>query len=182
VVSLPIFLVEGFFFLLTNADVLLVGYFMRPEDVAVYFATVKTLALVHFVYFAVKAGAAQRYAQYAHSGDQARLAAFARDTVSWTFWPSLMMGGVVLFSASPCSCCSAKRSWPAIRFSSRWCRRGHPRCGRPGRKPVDHERPSECLRRHLRRRARLQHRAHGASHPGFGALGRGARDGTRHLP
>lgn len=101
VVSLPIFLVEGFFFLLTNADVLLVGYFMRPEDVAVYFATVKTLALVHFVYFAVKAGAAQRYAQYAHGGDHARLAAFARDTVSWTFWPSLLMAGVVLILGQP---------------------------------------------------------------------------------
>ncbi|MEW9834157.1 lipopolysaccharide biosynthesis protein [Mesorhizobium marinum] len=94
-VSLPIFLVESFFFLLTNADVLMVGFFMEPEDVAVYFATVKTLALVHFVYFAVKTGAAQRYAAYTH-GDTAKLAAFARDTVSWTFWPSLLMAIVVL--------------------------------------------------------------------------------------
>jgi O-antigen/teichoic acid export membrane protein len=94
-VSLPIFLVESFFFLLTNADVLMVGFFMEPDDVAVYFATVKTLALVHFVYFAVKAGAAQRYAAYTH-GDPDKLAAFARDTVSWTFWPSLAMAIVVL--------------------------------------------------------------------------------------
>ena len=65
-VSLPIFLVESFFFLLTNADVLMVGFYMQPDDVAVYFATVKTLALVHFVYFAVKAGVAQRYAAYTH--------------------------------------------------------------------------------------------------------------------
>ena len=63
-VSMPIFLVESFFFLLTNADVLMVGFYMQPDDVAVYFATVKTLALVHFVYFAVKAGVAQRYAAY----------------------------------------------------------------------------------------------------------------------
>jgi hypothetical protein len=41
---------------------------MSPHDVAVYFATVKTLALVHFVYFAVKAGVAQRYAQFTHGG------------------------------------------------------------------------------------------------------------------
>jgi len=95
VVSLPIFLVESFFFLLTNADVLMVGFFMKPEDVAVYFATVKTLALVHFVYFAVKAGVAQRYAAYTH-GEPEKLAAFARDTVSWTFWPSLAMAIVVL--------------------------------------------------------------------------------------
>jgi O-antigen/teichoic acid export membrane protein len=94
-VSLPIFLVESFFFLLTNADVLMVGFFMEPDDVAVYFATVKTLALVHFVYFAVKAGVAQRYAAYAH-GESGKLSAFARDTVSWTFWPSLAMAIVVL--------------------------------------------------------------------------------------
>jgi O-antigen/teichoic acid export membrane protein len=100
VVSLPIFLVESFFFLLTNADVLMVGFFMKPDDVAVYFATVKTLALVHFVYFAVKAGVAQRYAAYTH-GDPGKLAAFARDTVAWTFWPSLVMAMVVLALGEP---------------------------------------------------------------------------------
>lgn len=94
-VSLPIFLVESFFFLLTNADVLMVGFFMQPDDVAVYFATVKTLALVHFVYFSVKAGVAHRYAAYTH-GEPEKLAAFARETVSWTFWPSLAMAVVVL--------------------------------------------------------------------------------------
>lgn len=101
VVSLPIFLVEGFFFMLTNADVLMVGWFMNPDDVAVYFATVKTLALVHFVYFAVKAGVAQRYAQYAHGGNPEKLAAFARETVTWTFWPSLAMGAAVLVIGKP---------------------------------------------------------------------------------
>jgi len=99
-VSLPIFLVESFFFLLTNADVLMVGFFMQPDDVAIYFATVKTLALVHFVYFAVKAGVAQRYAAYTH-GDTGKLAAFARDTVAWTFWPSLAMAAVVLLLGEP---------------------------------------------------------------------------------
>ena len=100
VVSLPIFLVESFFFLLTNADVLMIGFFMDPDDVAVYFATVKTLALVHFVYFAVKAGVAQRYAAYTH-GEPEKLAVFARDTVSWTFWPSLVMAIVVLALGKP---------------------------------------------------------------------------------
>jgi O-antigen/teichoic acid export membrane protein len=100
-VSLPIFLVEGFFFMLTNADVLIVGWFMTPTDVAIYFATVKTLALVHFVYFSVKAGVAHRYAQYAHGGDTARLARFAQETVLWTFWPSLAMGLAVLAVGKP---------------------------------------------------------------------------------
>ena len=100
-VSLPIFLVESFFFLLTNADVLMVGHFMRPDDVAIYFATVKTLALVHFVYFAVKAGVAQRYSKFTHGGSHAELAAFARETVSWTFWPSLAMALFVLAIGEP---------------------------------------------------------------------------------
>lgn len=99
-ISLPIFLVDSFFYLLTNADVLMVGFYRDPQEVAVYFATVKTLALVHFVYFAVKAGSAQRYAQFAH-GDRHRLAAFARETVSWTFWPSLAMAVVVLVLGRP---------------------------------------------------------------------------------
>ena len=100
-VSMPIFLVESFFFLLTNADVLMVGRFMAPDDVAVYYATVKTLALVHFVYFAVKAGVAQRYARLTHGNDPAALDAFARETVSWTFWPSLAMAVVVLLLGQP---------------------------------------------------------------------------------
>ncbi|WP_019173918.1 oligosaccharide flippase family protein [Pseudaminobacter salicylatoxidans] len=99
-VSAPIFLVESFFFILTNADVLMIGAYMDPRDVGIYFATVKTLALVHFVYFAVKAGVAQRYAQFTH-GDPERLAVFARETVSWTFWPSVAMALVVLALGKP---------------------------------------------------------------------------------
>ena len=37
-VSLPIFMVEGFFILLTGSDVVIVGMFLPPEEVAVYFA------------------------------------------------------------------------------------------------------------------------------------------------
>ncbi len=95
-VAVPIFLVEGFFFLLTNADVLMVGLYMRPDDVAVYYATVKTLALVHFVFFAVKAGVAQEFAARSGAGERDSLQTFARQTVRWTFWPSLLMGAAVL--------------------------------------------------------------------------------------
>jgi len=100
-VSLPIFLVEGFFHLHINTDLLMVGWFLEPDDVAVYFATLKLLALVHFVYFAIKAGVAQRYAQYAHGTDRDRLAGFARETVAWTFWPSLAMAALMLAIGKP---------------------------------------------------------------------------------
>lgn len=100
-VSLPIFLVEGFFFLLMNTDVLLVGYFMSPHDVAIYFATVKTLAVAHFVYFAVKAGSAQQYSQYLSAGDNEGLARFVTASVSWTFWPTLAMALLMLVVGKP---------------------------------------------------------------------------------
>jgi len=95
-VALPIFLVEGFFTLLTNVDILIAGLYLSPHDVAIYFAAVKTLALVHFVYFAVKAGAAHRYSQYYSSGDTFQFEGFVHDTVKWTFWPSLAMGLIIL--------------------------------------------------------------------------------------
>jgi O-antigen/teichoic acid export membrane protein len=100
-VSAPIFLVDGFFYLHTNADILMVGWYMEPEDVGVYFAALKLLALVHFVYFAVRAGVAQRYAQYAHGSGRDLLAGFARDTVAWTFWPSLAMAAVMVVLGKP---------------------------------------------------------------------------------
>lgn len=95
-VALPIFLVEGFFQLLTNVDILMVGRFMAPGEVAVYYAAVKTLALVHFVYFAVKAGAAHRYSHYHSLGDRGAYEHFVAQTVKWTFWPSLAMSALVL--------------------------------------------------------------------------------------
>ncbi|PYE88974.1 lipopolysaccharide biosynthesis protein [Phyllobacterium leguminum] len=101
VVSVPIFLVEGFFFLLINVDVLMVGHYMDPDHVAVYFATVKILALAHFVYFAVKAGVAQRYSQLLHSGDRQRFASFVSGSVRWTFWPTLGLGIVLLLLGQP---------------------------------------------------------------------------------
>ncbi|BDA86168.1 polysaccharide biosynthesis protein [Aureimonas sp. SA4125] len=94
--ALPIFLVEGFFNLLTNVDILMVGHFLPPSDVAIYYASVKTLALVHFVYFAVKASAAQRFSHYHHAGEPLAFESFVRETIRWTFWPSLAMAILIL--------------------------------------------------------------------------------------
>ncbi len=95
-VALPIFLVEGFFFLLVNADILMVGALMTPADVAIYFATVKTIALVHFVFFAVKAGVANRFAARINDRDPTALRTLARRSANWTFYPSLFIGIAVL--------------------------------------------------------------------------------------
>jgi O-antigen/teichoic acid export membrane protein len=95
-VALPIFLIEGAGYLLTNSDVIVVGIFLSPEKVAIYFAAAKTMALVHFVSFSVRAAAGPRFSAIIAEGDRAKLAAFATDATRWTFWPALGVGLVVL--------------------------------------------------------------------------------------
>jgi Membrane protein involved in the export of O-antigen and teichoic acid len=97
-VAFPIFLIEGFYFLLTNADVVIVGIYLPPEKVAVYYAAAKTMALVHFVYFAVKTGAAPRFSGLVSSGSREEMASFAGQTVHWAFWPSLIVGLLVILA------------------------------------------------------------------------------------
>ncbi len=98
-VSLPMLLVDGFLQLITSADVIMVSFFRDPGEVAVYFAASKTLALVHFVYFAVRAASAHRFSSYSHNGDRDGLAEYVRRATHWTFWPSLAAGALLLLAA-----------------------------------------------------------------------------------
>ncbi|MEA2941858.1 MAG: hypothetical protein QOD09_2387 [Bradyrhizobium sp.] len=88
-VSLPILMVEGFYLLLSYTDVLLLQQYRTSEEVGVYFAVVKTLALVSFIHYAMSATTAHRFAEYHASGDRARLSAYVAHAIQWTFWPSL---------------------------------------------------------------------------------------------
>lgn len=87
--AFPIFMVESFYFLLTYTDILVLEAFVDPDEVAVYYAATKILALVAFVYFAVSAATAHRFAEYHVSGQHERLERFLTDSIKWTFWPSL---------------------------------------------------------------------------------------------
>jgi O-antigen/teichoic acid export membrane protein len=97
-VALPIFLIEGFGYMLTNSDVVVVGIALDPESVAIYFAAAKTMALVHFVLFAVKAAAAPRFSAAMGQSDHQQLAVIAVESAKWCFWPSLAVGSGVLVS------------------------------------------------------------------------------------
>jgi O-antigen/teichoic acid export membrane protein len=88
-ISLPILLVESFYLLLSYTDVLVLQQFRPSEEVGVYFAVVKTLALVSFIHYAMSATTAHRFAEYHALGDKARLSAYVTHAIGWTFWPSL---------------------------------------------------------------------------------------------
>lgn len=87
--AFPIFLVESFYFLLTYTDILVLELYVQPGEVAVYYAATKVLALVAFVYFAVSAATAHRFAEYHIAGEKEKLEQFLTDSIKWTFWPSL---------------------------------------------------------------------------------------------
>jgi O-antigen/teichoic acid export membrane protein len=92
--SLPMLLISACEMVLQYADVLIVGYYLPPEQVGIYFAAAKTMALILFVQYAVGSAAAKSYAGHHARGDAQALARAVRDSVHWTFWPSL---GCALF-------------------------------------------------------------------------------------
>ena len=96
--ALPILMVEGFVLVLTSADILILTLFASPEEVGIYYATVKTLVLVSFVSFAVVAASAHKFAAYHAAGEHEQLRGFVREAVNWTFWPSLALTGLMLLA------------------------------------------------------------------------------------
>jgi O-antigen/teichoic acid export membrane protein len=100
-ISLPILMVEGFYLLLSYTDVLVLQQFRSSEEVGVYFAVVKTLALVSFIHYAMSATTAHRFAEYNELGDKARLSAYVAHAIKWTFWPSLAATLVLLAFGKP---------------------------------------------------------------------------------
>jgi O-antigen/teichoic acid export membrane protein len=100
-ISLPILLVEGFYLLLSYTDVLVLQQFRTSEEVGVYFAVVKTLALVSFVHYAMSATTAHRFAEYHAQGDKERLSAYVVHAINWTFWPSLAATMTLLAFGKP---------------------------------------------------------------------------------
>ncbi|HDL16880.1 MAG TPA: lipopolysaccharide biosynthesis protein [Rhizobiales bacterium] len=99
--SLPILMVWGFYTLLTYTDILVLRQFRPPEEVAIYYAASKTLALVAFVYFSVAAAVAHKFAEYHVTGDAKAFAELVRKATQWTFWPSLAAAIVIIALGRP---------------------------------------------------------------------------------
>ena len=100
-VSLPILLVESFYLLLSYTDVLVLQQFRPSGEVGIYFAVIKTLALVSFIHYAMSATTAHRFAEYNAQGDRERLAAYVIHAIQWTFWPSLAATLLLLAFGKP---------------------------------------------------------------------------------
>jgi O-antigen/teichoic acid export membrane protein len=100
-VALPILVVEGFFALLSYTDILVLQRFRPPDEVAVYYAAFKTLALVSFIHYSIGATTAHRFSAYQVAGDREALSRFLAQTIKWTFWPSLAATVMLLALGRP---------------------------------------------------------------------------------
>ena len=100
-VSAPIMLMHGFFILLQHVDVLVLNLYVAPSDIAIYYAAIKTTGLVAFVHFAVTAAYSPRFSEYFSAGRSEDLSAHLRESVRWSFWPSLMAAAGILAAGYP---------------------------------------------------------------------------------
>jgi O-antigen/teichoic acid export membrane protein len=92
--SLPLVLTEGLYLVLLNSDIVLLGMFVNPDEVGVYFAATRIVNLVTFLYFAVAALAVPKFSELHARGVRADLQAFVHSIIQWIFWPTV---GAVLF-------------------------------------------------------------------------------------
>jgi O-antigen/teichoic acid export membrane protein len=96
VASLPLVLTEGLYLALLNCDIVLLGAFVDPDHVGVYFAATRIVNLITFIYFAVAALAVPKFAELHAKGDRAGLQSFVHDIIQWIFWPTLAAAAFIL--------------------------------------------------------------------------------------
>ena len=99
--ALPILMAEGFYLMLAHADVLILQQFRPPDEVAVYYAAAKTLALVSFIHFSIGVTMAHRLSSLHAAGDRKSLVAFLAQAIRWTFWPSIIATALLLAIGRP---------------------------------------------------------------------------------
>jgi O-antigen/teichoic acid export membrane protein len=100
-ISLPMVAVEGFYLLLTYSSILLLQLFQSPQEIAVYYAAEKTLALVAFVHYSVAQSTAHKFSHYHVSGNREALSATLEHAIKLSFWPSLVATILVLAAGIP---------------------------------------------------------------------------------
>ena len=97
-IALPIFFASGFYGLLFNSDVILIGLMLGPESVAIYYAVLKSMALIHFVHFAFRAASTHHFSRFYSDNDIQGLSDFANKIAHWTFWPTLAIAIVTILT------------------------------------------------------------------------------------
>jgi O-antigen/teichoic acid export membrane protein len=100
-VSLPMLLLDGVALLLLNIDIILLGFFVGPGEIARYYAGQRIISLVSFIHFAVAAAAVSHFATSHATGNRHALGQeFGRSRLL-AFYPSLILTLVLLALGKP---------------------------------------------------------------------------------
>ncbi|MGC1347725.1 MAG: oligosaccharide flippase family protein [Methyloceanibacter sp.] len=81
---------------LSQSPVIMIGFFLRPHDVAVYSAAAATSGVVSFLLEATNALSAPKFAVLHARERQGELQTLVTDITRWTFWPSLAVALILV--------------------------------------------------------------------------------------
>ncbi len=94
--AFPFLFIEAAYLVLENTDVIMLGYFTEPENVAIYYAVIRISSLLGFIAFAVSALAAPRFSTLSAQGKTAEMQRYYRQSIHLTLWPSIALGALLL--------------------------------------------------------------------------------------
>jgi O-antigen/teichoic acid export membrane protein len=99
--SLPFMLFELSHIVLTNTDMIMLGAYAEPDEIAIYFASIRTAILIGFIEFAVSAMAVPKFAALHANGAREDLQDLLSSVVRWIFWPSFTLAILFLVFGKP---------------------------------------------------------------------------------
>jgi len=89
-ISLPLLFASGMQLILNYADILMIGYYLNPSEIAIFHAATRTAILISGFLVAVNALAAPKIARFHADGKLSELQDFISEIIHWIFWPSLL--------------------------------------------------------------------------------------------
>ncbi len=89
--SVPLMLTGGFSIIMTQADVIMIGVFLDPQQVAYYSAAAKTAVAVTFVFQSIITLAVPKIGELHARDSRAELQRLLSSLIHWIFWPSLVV-------------------------------------------------------------------------------------------
>jgi len=98
-VSLPLFLAQGFFVLTTSTDIIILSFYVQPEALGIYFASVKMVALLSFIHVAVASGITRRLSEAWAHDDLPGFRQQLRKGRIWMIIPTLAGAGFLILAA-----------------------------------------------------------------------------------
>lgn len=94
--SFPMFLSGAFQVILSSADVLILGMFVPPREVALYFAATRLSSQVYSIFYAVDSVAAQRMASFFATKKHDEFLDMLHTATRWTFGATLIAAAGIL--------------------------------------------------------------------------------------